>query len=129
MSTPEFPIPDTLEAAEELRLELLAEIQTIQAQLGDKARTDSNGRRLSSKDYWTWRRQAQHALTQKHAHLRALKLNIQRLRGSGRGGYRQVVDLLRSLWSIIDTRDLELTAHEQAEVGRAADLLRDPDRT
>lgn len=52
---------------------LTAEIQEIQEQLGDKQRTDELGRRLTSREYWTWRKRATHALNQKLDELRTVK--------------------------------------------------------
>jgi len=60
--------------AESLRAELTGDVQSIQAQLGDKQRIDDEGRRLSSQEYWTWKKKAHHALNQKLEDLRAVKL-------------------------------------------------------
>lgn len=68
-----MPHPESLQEAELQRQSLTLEIQDIQAQLGDKQRTNAQGRRLSAQEYWTWNRQAQHALTRKLNQLREVK--------------------------------------------------------
>lgn len=71
--TPEFTLPTTLEEAEPRRQQLTLDVQSIQAQLGDKQRTDENGRRLSSREYWAWKKRATHALNQRLDELRVVK--------------------------------------------------------
>jgi hypothetical protein len=68
-----MPTPTELADAEVRRQQLTLEIQGIQAQLGDKQRTDEQGRRLTAQEYWSWKKRAQHALNQKLDELRALK--------------------------------------------------------
>jgi len=72
-STEEFSLPTCIEDAESRRAQLTRDVQEIQAQLGDKQRTDSDGRRLTSAQYWDWKKRAQHRLNQKLAELRAIK--------------------------------------------------------
>lgn len=71
-----FIEPTSLDEAEKLKAGLTSDVQTIQAQLGDKQRVDDDGRRLSAREYWTWKKRAQHALNQKLEDLRAVKLWI-----------------------------------------------------
>lgn len=72
--------PSSLADAEERRQQLTLEIQGIQAQLGDKQRTDESGRRLTAEEYWAWKKRAQHALNQKLDELRSLKTWIKERR-------------------------------------------------
>jgi hypothetical protein len=65
--------PASLADAEDRRQQITLEIQGIQAQLGDKQRTDETGRRLNAQEYWAWKKRAQHALNQKLDELRSLK--------------------------------------------------------
>jgi hypothetical protein len=68
-----FGEPTDLSQAEGLRAQLTKDVQGIQAQLGDRERTDDNGKRLTPKEYWAWKKRAQHALNQKLDHLRSVK--------------------------------------------------------
>ena len=77
-----MPTPVSLADAEERRQQITLEIQGIQAQLGDKQRTDESGRRLDAQEYWTWKKRAQHALNQKLDELRTLKAWIKEHRPS-----------------------------------------------
>lgn len=63
----------TIEEAELHRQRLTLEVQTIQAQLGDRRRVDEHGKRLTSNEYWQWKRRATHALNRKLEELRAVK--------------------------------------------------------
>lgn len=64
--------PLSLEEAKSRRNLLTGEVENIKAQLGDRLRTDSAGRRLSNHEYWAWRKGAQHALNCKMQELREL---------------------------------------------------------
>lgn len=77
-----MPTPTSLADAEDRRQQITLEIQGIQAQLGDKQRTDESGRRLDTQEYWTWKKRAQHALNQKLDELRTLKAWIKEHRPS-----------------------------------------------
>lgn len=77
---PDFAQPETLDEAEERRRELTFDVQNIQSQLGDKNRTDKNGKPLSSKQYWAWKKKAQHMLNLKLDELRFIKKWIQKHR-------------------------------------------------
>lgn len=74
--------PSSLTEAEEQRQRITLEIQGIQAQLGDKQRTDETGNRLEASEYWAWKKRAQHALNQKLDELRTLKAWIKEHRPS-----------------------------------------------
>lgn len=113
--------PSTLEAADQRRQELTLEIQSIQAQLGDKQRTDETGRRLGAQEYWAWKKRAVHALNEKLAELRAIKNFIQRARsGSSEGDavihlHRLYRILLTMKTEDVDFDPVEVTQLEAAE--------------
>jgi hypothetical protein len=67
LSTPEI---------EALMAALLAEVQEIDVQLGDRNRTDSTGQREGSVEYWTWRSKASTARNKKMQQYRALKQEL-----------------------------------------------------
>jgi hypothetical protein len=69
----EYAVPESLHEAEERRAQLTLDVQSIQAQLGDKQRTDEEGHRLTSNEYWAWKKKAQHALNQRLVELRVVK--------------------------------------------------------
>lgn len=109
-SHPDLDPPNDLEDAENRRLDLVAEIQTISAQLGDRDRRSLAGERMSSAEYWEWRRRAISALHAKEAALRRLKAWIrsqkhaQRLKeapelglGGPNGLLKAAYELLRQL--------------------------------
>lgn len=68
--------PKNLDDAEELRIQLAGDVQMIQSLLGDKQRTDENGERLSSHEYWLWKKNTQIELNEKLGILRTVKLWI-----------------------------------------------------
>lgn len=68
-----FIEPSSIEDAYALRAKVVADVQEIQGQLGDKQRTDESGERLGPDEYWSWRRRAQGALKHKLEELRFLK--------------------------------------------------------
>lgn len=110
----------TLADAEERRQQLTLEIQGIQAQLGDRQRTDDQGRRLSSNEYWAWKKRAQHALNQKLDELRLVKSWI-------RENQREtpVVELARhigvlcQLFDELKTEDVEFDLDELDKIDAA----------
>lgn len=70
---PDYTEPKTIEEAEQRRMELGTHITSIQAQLSSRNQTDKSGQRVSSFDYWTWRKNATCALTHKVHELRLVK--------------------------------------------------------
>lgn len=62
----EWEIPTDTEHAEERRRILVAEIQEIQTQLGDRNRE-------RNQDYWRWRQNSKWALTKRLQELRLVK--------------------------------------------------------
>lgn len=112
---------ETHEDAERRRQQLTLEIQTIQAQLGDRQRVDESGRRMSSADYWAWKRKAAHALNKKLEDLRAIKAWIRERRDDA-----TVTHLIAQLASIIDRAVIlgfEPSEEESSALKRAAALI------
>ncbi len=73
-TTPEeFAEPQSLDEADRRRKQLTLDVQSIQAQLGDRQRCDDEGKRLSNREYWAWKKRAQHALNQRLNELREIK--------------------------------------------------------
>lgn len=70
---PMFNEPTSIGDADLRRQALIGEIQTIQAQLGDRHRTDKQGRRLPSHEYWDWSRKARYSLNLRLEELRSIK--------------------------------------------------------
>lgn len=68
--------PTSMADAEERRRLLTLDIQSIQAQLGDRQKKNDKGVRLSPEEYWKWKPTAQHAMNKMLAELRYLKLWI-----------------------------------------------------
>lgn len=125
-------IPASLADAEERRQQLTLEIQGIQAQLGDKQRTDESGRRLEAQEYWTWKKRAQHALNQKLDELRQLKAWIKENRPPLADGVQrsaenpEAVLALRELYVILknlQAEDVDLDPHELNKIDAAGLLL------
>lgn len=65
--------PTTVAEGEQRRETLVIEVKEIEAQLGNRDRTDETGRRLSGEEYWTWRQRAQYSVTQKQKELILLR--------------------------------------------------------
>jgi hypothetical protein len=59
--------------AEARRRDLQHEIGKISAQLSDRHRLDSTGKRITKEEYFSWRRRAQYVLNQLLAELRQIK--------------------------------------------------------
>jgi len=132
----EFDLPKDLDEAEERRVQLTLDVQGIQAQLGDKQRTDDSGRRLSSQEYWNWKKRAQHALNFKLNELRAIKKWIKDTKRSmaapvvevvGSATLEEAVGHLAQLYQIIsDLREeeVEFNESELAKIFAAGNFLR-----
>lgn len=93
--------PRDLADAESRRQQVTLDVQSIQAQLGDKQRTDDKGRRLQAREYWAWKKKAQHALNQKLDELRLLKAYIRENRRDRIPSSEQALVLLRDLWDVL----------------------------
>lgn len=102
-----MPITKTteLEAAEEARQALTLEVQSLQAQLGDKQRSDENGNRLSSQKYWAWKRETQQELNHKLDQLREAKTTVRNLRSAIPRQMTNSVEIISNLLGILDTID------------------------
>jgi len=128
-----MPTPVSLADAEERRQQITLEIQGIQAQLGDKQRTDGSGRRLDAQEYWTWKKHAQHALNQKLNELRSLKAWIKERRPSSYDGTAiedaasGVISHLKNLCEILHDlkeQDVDFDADELQKIEAARLTLR-----
>jgi hypothetical protein len=123
-----MPTPVSLADAEERRQQITLEIQGIQAQLGDKQRTDESGRRLDAQEYWAWKKRAQHALNQKLDELRTLKAWIKEHRPSSYDMRDPgVAEHLENLCGILDNlriEEVELDPHELEKLEAAKRCLR-----
>lgn len=73
MAREEFVPPQSIEEAEERRQQLIQRIQEIQADLGNRNRTDPSGARIRSQDYWSWKKKAVDKLTILQTELRRVK--------------------------------------------------------
>jgi hypothetical protein len=132
----DFDLPDSLESAEIRRKQLTLDVQSIQAQLGDKQRTDEDGNRLSSKEYWAWKKRAQHALNQKLDELRAVKHWIREKKRSlvtpiedvsGTVTVEEAVGHLRQLHRMLtklQEEGVEFSADEFTQIDAAGHVLR-----
>ena len=69
----EFPEPQSVAEAQQRMRALQVEIETIQAQLGTRNRTDHAGDRLPAQQYWAWRDRAKKTLNKKQQRYRTLK--------------------------------------------------------
>jgi len=115
----EFIPPASLEEADIRRRDLARDVQSIQAQLGDRQRTDDNGRRLSSQEYWRWKRRATHSLNMKLDELRFIKQWIQKQRATSHPAteyLRDVMQIIRDLREDdVDFDSSELSVIESAQ--------------
>ena len=114
--------------AESRRQELTLEIQGIQAQLGDKLRTDDNGVRLKPSDYWAWKKKAQHALNQKLGELREIKASLREQRKTAGGpSLYEAIGHLKNLSSLVEALvsygEMSLESSEQKQIDAAKDFL------
>lgn len=107
--------PTSPEEAERRRHQLTLDVQSIQAQLGDKQRTDEQGRRLSQKEYWAWRKRAQHSLNKKLDELRLVKAFLREHRRQRHLGPDGALAHLRELYFLavdiqkrVNLSDLEM---------------------
>lgn len=118
--------PTSVEEAEARREALTLQVQDLQAQLGDKQKTDQHGRRMSSKNYWAWRSDAQQTLNAKLGELRAVKAW---LRARGRQGpadpsIQHLTNLFLLVDQLIKEDSVELNQAEYALVQNAGTHLR-----
>ena len=115
--------PKDLAEAEQLRQELTLDIQRIQAQLGDRQRTDEQGRRLSTKEYWAWKKRAQYVLNEKLVELRSLKAWIRRnehpTKEDASFHLTKMVDILVTL----QNEDVEFSPTERSAIEEAHRFL------
>lgn len=123
--------PISLEEAERRRQQVTLDVQSIQAQLGDKQRTDDKGRRLSNKEYWAWKKKAQHALNKKLDELRLLKAYIRDNRKDKPSSNNDLLGHLRSLYFLATSiqKRVELSAAESKQIDAAKHLLDRIDNT
>src|ERR1700677_869823 len=68
-----FIDPASIEEAYERRDALLAEVQRIQLQLGNRNFLDPEGRRMPAKVYWDWRNRAGNELNEHLEQIRKIK--------------------------------------------------------
>jgi len=125
-----FDEPTSLAEAEALRVELTNDVQSIQAQLGDKQRTDEDGNRLTSKEYWSWKKRAQHALNQKLDHLRYVKTWIRENRQAAYPSRMATADeaiahvrTLCSILLVMRDEEVEFSAEESLQIDAAKNFL------
>ena len=122
----------SLEQAEVLRAKLTADIQGIQAQLGDRQRTHEDGRRLTSKEYWSWRRQAQYSLNKKLGELRNVKGLIRAKKSPASSAAKEAAgteetnhlnNLHDILFPLVDEGVFEFSREELEQIDAAKDFL------
>ncbi len=113
----------TLAEAEERRQQLTLEIQGIQAQLGDRQRTDESGRRLTSSEYWSWKKKAQYALNQKLDELRSIKNWIKDLKAPAEETLLQHVHVLCQILDVLKAEGVEFDDAEWSKVDAAKAAL------
>lgn len=126
----QFKTPIDEREAEERRIELLADIETIQNQLKANNQRDETGRPLTYEEHARWRHRAQKALTIKKAEYSHVKLwlrehRIDRDRDLGVEPFieqlKHVMDLLRSMQKRIEEKDQQIAfLTEKVRQGRAA---------
>ena len=68
-----FADPVSVGEGEQRSTALLKEIETIQVQLGDHNRTNTDGVRLTQGEYWEWRKKANRARMMKLWEYRQIK--------------------------------------------------------
>lgn len=113
----------TLAEAEERRQQLTLEVQGIQAQLGDRQRTDESGRRLTSNEYWAWKKKAQYALNQKLDELRSIKNWIRDLKAPAEEGLARHVEDLCQMCDTLKSEGVDFDAAEWSKVESARAAL------
>jgi len=124
-----FEEPTSPEEADSRRAELTSDVQDIQAQLGDKQRQGDDGSRLSSREYWTWKKRAQHALNQKLEELRAIKLWIKEHRQAA-GNEWPATEAVTHVYNLngilveIQSDGVDLEDEAKVKIGAAQEFLR-----
>lgn len=121
----EFEIPASLADAENLRRQLTEDIERIQIQLGDRDRTDELGRRLTSSEYWDWRKKAQHSLNRKLSELRSLKSWLKNARDEKPAKLEEAMLHLEQMLSIAKSRLGKKVKQEQQRKMDAAQKFLD----
>lgn len=136
MTDSEFKTPDTIEEAESRRGALTLDVQSIQAQLGDKQRSDRNGTRMRATEYNTWKKHATYNLNQKLAELRLVKAWIQKHRRTLASAHTEVENSppvnqalghLRNLCSILKALredEVDFDPEEAIKIAAAQTFLR-----
>ena len=117
-----MPEPQTIEEAEERRQKLTLDIQVIQAQLGEKHKTDSEGQKLDRVQYQEWRTKTRHDLNMKLSELRAAKtvaIGLKRKSRHPPATIKVVVGLLE----IIDTWEDDFTPGEEMRIKSARKMV------
>jgi hypothetical protein len=116
----------SVEQAEKRRESLASQVQDLQAQLGDKQKTDQHGRRMSSKDYWAWRQAAQQSINAKLSEIRAIKawLRAHGRREQAEPSIQHLTNLFLLVDQLIKEDAVELNQAEHALVQNAGEHLR-----
>lgn len=132
----EYKTPTSLHEAESRRAQLTLDVQNIQAQLGDKQRVDENGQRLTSNEYWAWKKKAQRVLNQRLVELRMTKewirktkkrLSIPVIEVSKETHLEESVGHLRQVHAVLvslQNEEVEFTEEERIQIDAAGYFLR-----
>lgn len=126
MSNPKMQKGMSLDGANERRAEITRDIQSIQAQLGDKQRSGDDGKRLSSDQYWSWRKVQQELLNGKLEELRQIKTVIRDQRSSVATEYYSAREHIQNLHSILvnlASEGVDMDEDEQERITAANDYL------
>ena len=74
------PLPNSCEELEALRSDIIDDKERIQADLGDRNRTNPDGSRMSEYEYWGWRKRALNALNAHNSALRDVNVALKEAR-------------------------------------------------
>lgn len=132
----EFQEPSDLEEAESRREQLLLDVSKIQAQLGSRNRTDTQGRRLRSEKYSEWRTRASHSLATKNDELRRInrwirgrkkELFEERMHHIHAHDALTLVKRMHKLITSLKSEGIEFSLDEEEEIQQAEEFLRKAD--
>lgn len=106
-----------------LRLnELATDVERINAALGNKNRTDEDGKRLSASQYWDWHNRIIRVLQLRHKEQRNLKLIKAELAAKSGSKYTLLLDTLKKAADLLNKLRSELESVDPDEEAVIEDI-------
>lgn len=92
---------ESIKDVDERRKALVDKIQNLHTELGDKDRRDKQGHRLSSKEYFSWKKTTQGELNESLRELREINSQIRELRPTSPLGGVDLGDVINTITALV----------------------------